>query len=287
MSGRVSALHAVLATGAPADARASDGRTPLHWAALIGHADAAEVLLAAGAHTDAVDNGGATPLVCAAWNAHAAVVSVLIAAEAALEARTEHRRWRALHHAASAGYPGAECVRALLAAGASADAVGDGGMSVLRTAVCALAPSTLQALLAALPAGAAAADVDELGETLLHAWARAALAQCVASLGHNVRDVSETAEVLIAAGVSQSVPRDMGAVAPSVGSVSMAGGAAAGTGAVHTHPDGGRHPVVAFVERAVWRTPGEYLRTALDAAAPPMPLSVASAVQKLVDAIMS
>jgi ankyrin repeat protein len=291
MSGRIEALRAVLAAGVSADARAADGRTALHWAALFGHPDAAEALLGAGANVNAADNGGATPLVCGAWKAHAAVVSVLAAAGAALETRAVHRAWGALHHAAAAGYSGTECVHVLLAAGARADAVGEDNMSVLRAAVCALAPGTLRALLAALPAGVAAADVDARGESLLHAWARAALAQCIASLGRNVHAAAETAAVLVAAGVRPSATRDMVLVASPVDGAAAAGGVAAGvTLTIPVAPPvsvtgGGGHPVLSYVERAEWRTPLEYLCSALDAGAPPLPPSVASAVQELIDTV--
>lgn len=107
---------AIMHSGVPADARADDGRTPihlvayagrdevltvllqnamrpgirdwiestpLHYAADSGHADAARILLAAGAPVDAL-NGGDTPLIAACRRAQTEVVSVLLANKASV-----------------------------------------------------------------------------------------------------------------------------------------------------------------------------------------------------------
>ena len=50
--------------------------TPLHYAALNGHAAAAERLLAAGADANATDEWGRTPLHWAGYNGHVEVAKV-------------------------------------------------------------------------------------------------------------------------------------------------------------------------------------------------------------------
>jgi ankyrin repeat protein len=59
-----------------------DGRTPLHWAADLGHAAAVRALLAAGADPDVQDAEGMTPLHCAAVCEHRVVCELLLAAGA-------------------------------------------------------------------------------------------------------------------------------------------------------------------------------------------------------------
>jgi hypothetical protein len=94
-SGNVAVLETMLGCGFDPDARDKDQVTPLHRAAMAGHADAVRVLLAAGASVDALDGMfAAPPLVWAvegrsgapdgATN-HVAVARLLIAAGSPLE----------------------------------------------------------------------------------------------------------------------------------------------------------------------------------------------------------
>ncbi|KAH7268708.1 hypothetical protein B0J15DRAFT_510518 [Fusarium solani] len=60
------------------DAKDSEGRTPLSYAAAEGHEAAVRLLLDRGAHTEAADKGGRTPLWWAVANGHEAVVRLLL-----------------------------------------------------------------------------------------------------------------------------------------------------------------------------------------------------------------
>jgi ankyrin repeat protein len=68
----------------PARVRASDdeGWTPLHWAALYGHAECVGFLIAHGAPVDAQSHKGETPLMIAAESRQKSVFAVLLAAGA-------------------------------------------------------------------------------------------------------------------------------------------------------------------------------------------------------------
>lgn len=59
-----------------------EGWTPLHWAALYGHAEIAGFLLASGADADAVSKKGETPLMIAAESLHLPAFAVLLEAGA-------------------------------------------------------------------------------------------------------------------------------------------------------------------------------------------------------------
>ena len=69
---------------AGADVRGAEGAaaTPLHLAAIRGHADVARDLLAAGATTDVLDCDGNTPMQLATQRDRAEVIAVLQAASA-------------------------------------------------------------------------------------------------------------------------------------------------------------------------------------------------------------
>jgi ankyrin repeat protein len=60
----------------------SEGWTPLHWAALYGHAECAGFLIAQGAPVDALSRKGETPLMIAAESRQKEVFAVLLAAGA-------------------------------------------------------------------------------------------------------------------------------------------------------------------------------------------------------------
>ena len=78
----------LVAHGAEVNAGASEGSTPLHFAATGGHLPMVQYLLAHDAAVNAVTSGGITPLHEAAENGHLAVVQCLLTHGAALDAVT-------------------------------------------------------------------------------------------------------------------------------------------------------------------------------------------------------
>jgi ankyrin repeat protein len=132
------------ATVTAADAR---GRTPLHWAALGGHADIARRLLDAGAVVGAVDLRRATPLLLAAEGCHAAVAAVLLAdagGRASVDT-ADHGGTTPLYAAATRG--AAVLVRALLDSGADAARESVGCATPLHAAALGGSPDVMAALL--------------------------------------------------------------------------------------------------------------------------------------------
>jgi hypothetical protein len=77
-SRRVDVVRALLAAGAPVNARVEDGATPLHWATGFGADDCVPLLLADRADVHARDEDGRTPL----FSASPAAAALLIAAGA-------------------------------------------------------------------------------------------------------------------------------------------------------------------------------------------------------------
>ncbi len=75
---RTAIVRQLIASGADVNARAKDGRTPLHWACAFNVPDAVPLLLAAGAKVDARDEDGDTPL----FTASGPIAALLIAAGA-------------------------------------------------------------------------------------------------------------------------------------------------------------------------------------------------------------
>ena len=59
------------------NAKDTDGRTPLHWAARSGQTDVAELLMAKGADVKAKDARGFTPLRTAARGGHKDMAALL------------------------------------------------------------------------------------------------------------------------------------------------------------------------------------------------------------------
>ncbi|RYE82324.1 MAG: ankyrin repeat domain-containing protein, partial [Methanosarcinales archaeon] len=67
-AGKGAEVSRLLAAGANANAADADNNyTPLHVAALLGHADVLQLLLRAGAHTDVVNAAGSTVLTHRDW----------------------------------------------------------------------------------------------------------------------------------------------------------------------------------------------------------------------------
>ena len=88
-TGNVAGIRTLLAAGADVDAADASGFTPLHLAAVEGHADVATALLAAGAYIEAETEHGFTPLHYAAFRGQVDVVTALLAAGAYPEAEAE------------------------------------------------------------------------------------------------------------------------------------------------------------------------------------------------------
>jgi ankyrin repeat protein len=71
------------------DARAKDGRTPLHMACEAGHAAVADALVGAGASIEAQDDAGSTPLCIASSCGHKSVAEALVSAGAQVNHKTK------------------------------------------------------------------------------------------------------------------------------------------------------------------------------------------------------
>lgn len=145
---------------------AEAGVCALHCASEAGHAGAVVRLLEHGAHVDAVTRNGMTPLCLAAWGGHAEVVGTLLRAGADVARRPLDRHGgdgpSALQLACFEAEPAAaaECVRELLAAGASASAVDARGRTALHAAAGCFQPAACRLLVAA-GAFVRAADDDQ------------------------------------------------------------------------------------------------------------------------------
>ncbi|KDO31978.1 hypothetical protein SPRG_03194 [Saprolegnia parasitica CBS 223.65] len=144
------------------DARKLYARTPLHEAALYGHADVVAVLLAHGALVASHTTRGRTPLMYAARGGHLDVLDLLLAAGANINDQSE-TGLTALYEAAKHGR--ADAVRRLLSHGANVHAsshtrhtplhiaIGEGHVEVADLLLC---------------AGADAAATDAMGVTVWH-----------------------------------------------------------------------------------------------------------------------
>jgi ankyrin repeat protein len=177
---------ATMLVDAGADINALDDHdyTPCHYAAQNDSLDLLRLLLAAGASID----GRVTPLHCAAIRGKVNAARLLISTGADVHAR-DSRLFTPLHLAASA-----ECVFALLEAGADVHAAGAQGQTACAVAAMSNAESAVKALVAA-GADVHAADAD--GNTPCH---HAALAGGTGTLkwllggGANVNAVNREGE---------------------------------------------------------------------------------------------
>ncbi|MCI0463110.1 MAG: ankyrin repeat domain-containing protein [Gemmataceae bacterium] len=121
LTGDVAALRQLVATHGGRAVRL-DGDpgelTALHWAAASGSVEAVRFLLAppVGADARAARNNNFTPLHSAAMQGHAAVCEVLLGAGAGVNVQTDPQGYAPLHSAAFAGH--IEAIRVLLAHGA-------------------------------------------------------------------------------------------------------------------------------------------------------------------------
>ncbi|MBC6402962.1 MAG: ankyrin repeat domain-containing protein, partial [Hyphomonadaceae bacterium] len=88
-NGHAETVAALARAGADVNARDSDDKTPLHWAAQNGHAETVAALARAGADVNARDKDGHTPLHWATYNDHAETVTALVKAGAEVDARTK------------------------------------------------------------------------------------------------------------------------------------------------------------------------------------------------------
>ena len=79
-------VQTMLNSGADVHAKADDGWTPLHSAALLANAKVISIFVKAGADVNAKADNGWTPLHSAAWNEHAEVIPVLVKAGADVNA---------------------------------------------------------------------------------------------------------------------------------------------------------------------------------------------------------
>ena len=131
--GHVGVVRELLDRGARVDARTVSGIGALHMAASHGHTDAIALLIAADADVNARCRDSQTPLMQAVRAPSLTATSQLLAAGADVHVRTTQSGLTALHWAAGAG--SADCIRALVAAGAALDVVSRQGDSALAIAL--------------------------------------------------------------------------------------------------------------------------------------------------------
>eukprot|EP00045_Choanoeca_perplexa_P002835 m.26940 g.26940 ORF g.26940 m.26940 type:complete len:191 (-) comp11730_c0_seq1:266-838(-) len=111
------------APGATAELIACEGpikRTPLHFAALGGHASIIDLLASKGAEIDVRERFGVTSLMYASMNGHVAAIEALLKNGADIHA-FNHNHWTSLHYASR--HEQLEAIRTLLKHGANPKAV--------------------------------------------------------------------------------------------------------------------------------------------------------------------
>jgi ankyrin repeat protein/L-ascorbate metabolism protein UlaG (beta-lactamase superfamily) len=175
------------------------GRTPLHFASVIGKPDILAFLIAGGADVRAADPGGFTPLHWAAAEGQADAARALIAAGADPNALSP-QGVSTLESAFYGRHP--EAVEALLQGGLKIETAGDAGASLLHRAASAGFLSLVEHL---LKNGADPASTNVYGGTLLHSAASGGLTSMIeklAAAGANINaadDVGQTPLHLAAA----------------------------------------------------------------------------------------
>ena len=97
-----------------------EGRTYLHFAAILGHVEAMKVLILDDAEVDAVDKSESTALHLAAWRGHVDVAKVLLENGAKVNAVDKIKR-TALHRASRNGH--VDVAKVLIQNGAKVNAV--------------------------------------------------------------------------------------------------------------------------------------------------------------------
>jgi TPR repeat protein len=132
LEGHAAVAQVLLDQHAPVNARGLREETPLHMAMYEGHHDMAEVLLANRADANAPSVSGETPLHVAARKGHRELVELLLSHSAEVNAR-DHQDQTPLHLAAAAGH--AEVVKALMDHDADAQARDKSGRTPKAVAV--------------------------------------------------------------------------------------------------------------------------------------------------------
>jgi ankyrin repeat protein len=129
-NGHTEIVKILLANGANANAKDSDGFTPLMLAALKGYTDLARTLLGNGADVNAKDKDGGTALLRAAASGHTEIVKILLANGADVNAKY-YNKTTPLWLASIQGHT--EIVKILLANGANVNAKGANSKGICTT----------------------------------------------------------------------------------------------------------------------------------------------------------
>jgi len=117
--------------GPDVNAADTDGRTPLHWASIHGHADVVKLMFEKGADINAIDKNGWTPLHQASEDGYIDIVKLLLEKEADVNA-ADIDGWTPLHRASEDGY--IDVVKLLLEKGADMNAINTDGQTPLHWA---------------------------------------------------------------------------------------------------------------------------------------------------------
>src|ERR1700745_2855518 len=115
------------------NARASDGRAPLHWAAIYGQTKVMELLLAEKTDVNLLDGEGFTPLHWAATFNKRAAVELLLAHKADMNIKVEKYGWTPLRLAVIHGHIAA--AEALLNGGSDPNVKDDENIPLLNQAI--------------------------------------------------------------------------------------------------------------------------------------------------------